>query len=291
MICHVGHIPVLYKEVEQIMRPTPSKTFADMTFGMGGHAKMLLAHGSKVVGCDRDTAAYKQARILEAQTNNFSARHAKFSDLHDHLPNLDGILMDIGVSSMQLDEVHRGFSFMRDGPLSMQMGMNNISAADIVNQWNENDIANILYRYADEVKSRQIAKRIVEFRQKKKITTTFELADIVTNSANKKIHNKRTVYDKKSKHPATKTFQALRIATNAELDELQAGLQIARLKLKPGGKLVVISFHSVEDRIVKNFFKEMGFLTKKPQPILPSHEEVKCNVRARSAKLRWGIKV
>ncbi|QEK38116.1 16S rRNA (cytosine(1402)-N(4))-methyltransferase RsmH [Candidatus Cytomitobacter indipagum] len=275
----MSHIPVFLKETVQILRPSPSKIFADFTFGLGGHAKSLLSCGGRVIGCDRDINAYKHARILEAQTQNFKAKHVRFSDLHDHLPSLDGILMDIGVSSVQIDQADRGFSFMRDGPLSMQMGINSFSAADIVNQWDENDIADTLYLYADEVRSRSIAKRIVEARQNKKITTTLELANIISRGKKGKIH------------PATKTFQALRIATNSELDELCIGLQIASSKLKIGGKLVVISFHSTEDKIIKNFFRNSRFLMKKPQPVFPSSEEVKSNVRSRSAKLRWGIKI
>ncbi|QEK38617.1 16S rRNA (cytosine(1402)-N(4))-methyltransferase RsmH [Candidatus Cytomitobacter primus] len=274
------HISVLMKEVIQILRPSNSKIFADMTFGLGGHTKELLSYGCKVIGLDRDLNSYKYGKILESHNQNFTFKRSKFSEIHGKIPLLDGVLMDLGVSSVQLDEADRGFSFMRDGPLSMQMGLNEISAANIVNTWNENDIADILYYYADETRSRSIAKRIIEARKNKEITTTLELADIIYPGK------------KKQKiHPATKSFQALRIATNEELEELCIGLEIASQKLKIGGKLVVISFHSIEDRIIKRFFKKSRFLLKKPQPLFPTKEETKYNIRSRSAKLRWGIKI
>ncbi len=273
----MSHIPVFFEEVINILQPNPSKHFADFTFGLGGHTKKILSYGSHVTGIDRDLNSYKYGKFLESQTTQFQFKRSKFSNAMDKIGQMDGILIDLGVSSVQLDEAERGFSFMRDGPLSMEMGLNAMSAADIVNGFQESDLADILYYYADETRSRSIAKRIVEARRKSYISTTKQLVDIIGGRQGKT-------------HPATKTFQALRIATNNELEELCIGLGIAAKKLKIGGKLVVLTFHSIEDRVVKHFFKKSGFILKKPQPIFPTSEEVKSNSRSRSAKLRWGVK-
>ncbi len=283
-----SHIPVLASEVLNILKPSPSKSFADFTFGLGGHTQKLLSYGSSVIGLDRDYNSIKYGNNLELQNSNFKFKRSKFSNAFDKIENMDGILFDLGVSSVQIDESQRGFSFMNDGPLSMQMGLNNKSAADIINSYSENDLADILYYYADETKSRSLAKKIILARRKQYISTTFQLINAMFSNGKANLNDP---ISQKGKSPATKAFQALRIATNNELSEICTGLQIASKKLKVGGRLAVITFHSIEDRIVKYFFKEFKFLTLKPQPIFPEQTERKTNSRSRSAKLRWGIKI
>ncbi|USO00553.1 MAG: 16S rRNA (cytosine(1402)-N(4))-methyltransferase RsmH [Alphaproteobacteria bacterium] len=267
--------------VTNILAPTPSKTFADLTFGFGGHSKKLLEYGCTVQAFDRDPNTKAEAAKLSNLNSNFSFVLSKFSTIYDHLSVCDGILIDLGVSSMQLDQPERGFSFSKNGPLSMTMGLNSLSARDIVNSWKENDIADLLYFYGDERASRLIAKNIVKERNNKQITTTTELANIVSKS---KKHNKKI-------HPATQSFQAIRMYVNDELNEIVNAMNIATRKLKQGGRLAIITFHSIEDKLVKVFFKNSGFILKKPQPIFASHQEVEKNIRSRSAKLRWGIKI
>ncbi|GMO63974.1 MAG: 16S rRNA (cytosine(1402)-N(4))-methyltransferase RsmH [Rickettsiales bacterium] len=280
------HKSVLLKEVIDALQPQDNKTYLDCTFGAGGYTKAILNSANcKVVGIDRDITTKKFAD--EITNKNFEYQVLKFSEIDKLGVKFDGIVFDIGVSSMQIDNGERGFSFQKDAPLDMRMGNNDLSANDIINLTGEGNLADIIYKYGDEVKARHIAKKIVENRP---IKTTFELANIV-----------RSFYPKREKiDPATKTFQAIRIAVNNELDELQIALNKAKDMLNVGGRIVVVSFHSLEDKIVKNFIKnltnnnkidkykirqdEFREITKKP--IVPTNWEISENIRSRSAKLR-----
>ena len=297
-----NHIPVMLKEVLDYLKPRDGEVFLDCTFGAGGYTKGILDFAnSRVIAVDRDSSVEQFAnRIRDEFKERFEFYNVKYSDVESILNGrkVDGIVLDIGVSSMQLDNAERGFSFQKNSRLDMRMGSDEISAYDVVNKTEEKELANIIYNYGDEVKSRHIAKRIVEQRKIKPIETTFELADIV-----------RSFYvGKKGKiDPATKTFQAIRIAVNDELNELKKILELSKKILKKGGRLVVVSFHSLEDKIVKDFIKnetnkgekkdkyskndksyEFELLTN--SAVSPSDFEVKNNIRARSAKLRALVK-
>ena len=297
------HFPVMLPEVLQAISPKDGEIYVDATFGNGGYSEAILNVAKcKVIALDRDPNVLPRAQELKNQYGDrFEFRAGKFGDFADLVgETINGAVFDIGVSSMQLDEADRGFSFTKDAPLDMRMSQKGTTAADLVNALSETDLADIIYNYGEEKKSRQIARRIVEYRKGKQITTTKELAEIIYTV----IHRTPNNID-----PATRTFQALRIAVNQELDELKRGLAGASQRLISGGRLVVVDFHSLEDRIVKNYFKENSskkehvsrykentptdcdkLFSQVPKVILPSDEEIKINPRSRSAKLRFAIK-
>ena len=282
-----GHRAVLLNEALSYLEPQPGRRFIDATFGAGGHAQALLdrtAPDGKVLALDLDEAALAQGKdALEDYGARLTLVKANFKDIQhvaqaqDFLA-VDGILADIGMSSMMLDNPERGFSFMREGELDMRMDRSQpLTAADVVNTYSEKDIADILYMYGEERRSRPIARSIVRSRP---LRTTFDLSRAIEKVLGGPRYGRI--------HPATRTFQALRIAVNGELDNLQLFLDSAPGCLRPGGRLVVISFHSLEDRIVKNSFRASATpgraLTKKV--ITATSEEMDSNPRARSAKLR-----
>ena len=250
-MAEIPHISVMLKEVLEILQPKDGEIILDGTFGAGGYTKAILnTCNCKVIGTDRDITVKKFADDVKNQyKNRFEFHNLKFSEIKNIINenSLDGIVLDLGISSMQVDNGDRGFSFNKDAPLTMTMGKNDINAYDIINNYAEENIANIIYNYGEEVKSRQIAKKIIDYRKNKPIETTMELAEIVNScfpKTFKKINN------------ATKTFQAIRIFVNQELIELQTILQDSIKLLKTGGKLVIVSFNSLEDRIIKDFFKD-----------------------------------
>ena len=236
-----SHVPVLIDEVISTLKPQSGSCYVDATFGAGGYSKALLNHTNcRVWGIDRDPETIQYGNELEHQyPSQFKFFCSKFSSISqllasDDIVKVDGIAVDLGVSSLQLDNPIRGFSFKKDGPLDMRMGKSDITAADIVNQMNENELADIIFHYGDEKASRRIARAIIKFREKAPITRTTQLADLV----------RQVIWKKKSRiDPATKTFQALRIYINKELSELDDLLVAAEMLLKPGGRIVVISFH------------------------------------------------
>jgi len=292
----------MLNEVLQNLNIADNKVYVDATFGFGGYTSAILEKANcKVIAIDRDPCVLPQAKTFkEKYQNRFEFRSGCFSDLLNLVKEpIDGIVFDIGVSSMQLDDAERGFSFSKEARLDMRMSQSGLSAYEIVNEYSQTDIANILYTFGEERKSRQIAQKIVEIREKKPIETTTELAQIIHSI----IHKKTGQID-----PATKSFQALRIAVNDELNELKKGLEAACTLLKPEGRLVVVDFHSLEDRIVKNFLKEnaepkthvsryaktitqtnktFSYVSK---AITPTQSEIFKNPRARCAKLRFAVK-
>jgi 16S rRNA (cytosine1402-N4)-methyltransferase len=300
----VRHVPVLGREAVDYLSPRDGGVYVDATFGAGGYSRAILKiPGTQVIGIDRDRSAVAGGfELVDASGGRLTLIEDRFSNLEDvcrsqGIGQIDGIVMDVGVSSMQLDQAERGFSFRLNGPLDMRMGDDGPTAADVVARASETDLANIIYIFGEERQSRGIARAIVAARKEAPIATTRALADIVA----------RVVRAKPNEiHPATRTFQALRIFVNEELDELHAALVAAEQVLKPGGRLVVVSFHSLEDRIVKNFLNERGkragssrhlpdidqpapsfdILTKRP--VIADEAEVDSNPRARSAKLRSG---
>ena len=282
--------------------------YLDGTFGAGGYSAAILAHaGTRVLALDRDPSAIAGGgNLVDKFGDRLTLVEARFADLEQVAArhgqaSFDGVALDIGVSSMQLDQAERGFSFRNDGPLDMRMGASGRSAADIVNEASEEALADILYYYGEERLSRRIAKAIVLDRQTRPFLTTRPLAEMIARVA----PGKPTDI-----HPATRSFQALRIAVNDELGELVAGLAAAERVLKPGGRLAVVTFHSLEDRIVKQFLARRSgkgeapgrrlpgepaaipasFILPKGQPVTPSEAEARANPRARSAKLRSGIR-
>lgn len=296
------HIPVMLQEVLTALKPQKGEVYVDATFGNGGYTKAILENADcKVIALDRDpTVKVRVNEFKNMYGDRFEFRAGQFGDFADLVPEkINGAVFDIGVSSMQLDEAERGFSFSKEGALDMRMSQDGISAKDIVNSYDEEALADLIYQYGEERKSRQIAKRIAEYRQNKKIETTTELAEIIYSV----IHKKFGEID-----PATRTFQALRIAVNDELGELSRGLSGAANRLQKNGRLVVVDFHSLEDRIVKNFFKENGgkrirvskyapelvqdehLFAEVSKVIMPTSEECEKNPRARSAKLRYAIR-
>lgn len=245
----VPHVPVLLAEVLAALAPLDGARIVDGTFGAGGYSRALLEAGASVVGIDRDPNVAPYAERLRAQyPDRFSFVPGAFSALDELAAGqpVDGVVLDIGVSSMQLDEAGRGFSFMREGPLDMRMAGEGESAADLVNTLDEEELANLLFAYGEERKSRRIAHSIVAARASEPITTTTQLARLIEKSIGRKPGDM---------HPATRSFQALRIAVNAEFDELVEGLFASERLLGEGGRLVVVTFHSLEDRIVKRFFE------------------------------------
>ena len=299
------HFPVMLTEVLDALNPEDDKLYVDATFGNGGYSEAILQKANcKVIALDRDNTVIPRANEIKKQYGaRFEFRLGEFGDFDNLVSeDIDGAVFDIGVSSMQLDEAKRGFSFTKEAPLDMRMSNTGTSAADLVNNLSETELADILFNYGEEKKSRQIAKKIVEARAKKPIETTTELANIIYQVIKRSFNQ--------AIDPATRSFQALRIAVNGELLELQNGLMKSALRLKSGGRLVVVDFHSLEDRIVKTFFKNntdkavhvskycqsditstgnamFGFASK---AIVPSDQELEANARSRSAKLRFGIK-
>ncbi len=244
------HTPVLLDEVVAALAIAPGEAHVDATFGAGGYTRAMLAAGARVWAFDRDPDAIAAGRALEADEDGLTLVPTDFSAMAGELAArgaapVDGVTMDVGVSSMQLDQAERGFSFQADGPLDMRMSQAGLSAADFVNEADEAEIADVLYQYGDEPRSRRVARAIVAARP---ITRTGELAAAVRRALGHKPHDK--------KDPATRTFQAIRIHVNRELGELADGLAAAEAVLKPGGRLAVVTFHSLEDRLVKRFLRE-----------------------------------
>jgi 16S rRNA (cytosine1402-N4)-methyltransferase len=301
-----SHTPVLYQPVLSALQPRAGSRYVDGTLGAGGHAAGLLELSSPdgwLLGLDRDPAALELAAArLERFQPRLKLRHGSFADLGQHLaaeawPPVQGILLDLGLSSMQLEAAERGFAFRLDGPLDMRFDPGSPStAADLINHLPEKELADLLWQWGEEPQSRRIARAIVGRRP---LDSTAELADLV----------RRVVGGRPGQrvHPATRTFQALRIAVNDELAALEAGLEQAAEALAPGGRLAVISFHSLEDRIVKHFLRaeakgctcpprqpictcgrEARFRVITPRPIRPDADEIGSNPRARSARLRVG---
>lgn len=296
------HIPVMLQEVLAALNPQKGEVYVDATFGNGGYTRAILeAANCKVIALDRDpTVRIRANEIKNMYGERFEFRFGQFGDFADLVPEkINGAVFDIGVSSMQLDEAERGFSFSKEGALDMRMSQSGVSAKDIVNTYDEQALADLIYQYGEEKKSRQIAREIAEYRKHKEIETTTELAEIIY----KVIHKKFGEID-----PATRTFQALRIAVNDELGELSRGLTGAANRLQKNGRLAVVDFHSLEDRIVKTFFKENGgrrvriskyalelvqdehLFAEVSKVIVPTAEECKRNPRARSAKLRFAVR-
>jgi 16S rRNA (cytosine1402-N4)-methyltransferase len=298
------HIPVLGPQAVAMLNLRDGGVYIDATFGAGGYSRLMLAAADcRVIGVDRDRSAIANgASLVDSSDGRLTLVEGRFSELDDiaaaeNAVPLDGIVMDIGVSSMQLDQAARGFSFRLDGPLDMRMGRDGPSAADIVARASEATLANIIFQLGEERHSRRIARAIVADRTETPFETTRQLAELVS----------RVVRSRPGDiHPATRTFQALRIFVNEELDELEAALRAAERILKPGGRLAVVSFHSLEDRIVKTFFSERSekgggsrhqpeivraaptFTVLTKRPVVADDAEIATNPRARSAKLRGG---
>jgi 16S rRNA (cytosine1402-N4)-methyltransferase len=299
-----SHRSVLLDSAVDLLLTDVSGRYVDATFGRGGHSRMLLERltdNGTLLGIDKDPQAIDEARALAATDSRFNVFHGSFAELSLALdqaqwPQVDGVLMDLGVSSPQLDDASRGFSFMRQGPLDMRMNPQQApSAAEWLASADEKVIADVIFKYGEERFSRRIARLIVERRAEAPISTTLELAELVAKAVPKK---------EKHKHPATRTFQAIRIFINRELEDLELGLKAAAEKLAPGGRLVVISFHSLEDRLVKRFMRDLARGPQMPKgiPVTAAEEssayrligkaskaasdEVSDNVRARSAVMR-----
>ena len=296
------HIPVLGRQAIEFLSPRDGGIYVDATFGAGGYSRAILAApGTRVIGIDRDRSAITGGfDLVDRSAGRLTLVEDRFSRLAEicaaqGIAGVDGVVMDVGVSSMQLDEAERGFSFRLGGPLDMRMGRDGPTAADVIARASEADLANIIYIFGEERHSRAVARAIVAARKEAPILTTRALADIVS----------KVVRSKPGEiHPATRTFQGLRIFVNEELDELHLALSAAERLLKPGGRLVAVSFHSLEDRIVKNFLVERAkagggsrhlpelaqaapsFVILTKRPVTPDEAEISANPRARSAKLR-----
>ncbi|KIN61508.1 Ribosomal RNA small subunit methyltransferase H [Sulfitobacter noctilucae] len=296
------HTPVLLRPLLDAVSPVEG-VWLDGTFGAGGYTRGLLDAGAeRVIAVDRDPLAFEMAEDWAADYGDrITMQQGVFSKMDRYASDLDGVVLDLGVSSMQLDLAERGFSFMRDGPLDMRMSQDGPSAADIVNNAEEDVVASILYQYGEERASRRIAKAIGRARDEAPITTTLELARLVESCLPRSKPGQS--------HPATRSFQALRIAVNDEYGELFQGLMAAERALKPGGQLAVVTFHSVEDRMVKRFLTARSggggnanrfapeaqreapqFEVKKRKAIGPDAQELDENPRSRSAKLRVAIR-
>lgn len=314
------HVPVLLGEVMEQLRPAAGETIVDATFGAGGYTRAILAAAEcRVIALDRDPGAISAGAGLAAgSAGRLSLVESPFGDLDETVrrivatdpstghatPLADGVVLDIGVSSMQLDRPERGFSFMADGPLDMRMGGEGASAADIVNTAPEELLADILFHLGEERQARRIARSIVRARERAPISTTRQLAEIVERAIGRGRSEDR--------HPATRTFQALRIHVNDELGQLAQGLAAAERILRPGGRLVVVAFHSLEDRVVKRFLarrakaaaagsrhapptaggeaRPPSFRIVNQRPLEPGAGEVAANPRARSARLRAAVR-
>ncbi|UDL04343.1 16S rRNA (cytosine(1402)-N(4))-methyltransferase RsmH [Marinobacter sp. CA1] len=298
------HRSVLLDTAVDLLITNPEGRYIDCTFGRGGHSRLLLARlgaQAQLLGIDKDPEAIGFAETLATEDARFRHFHGSFAELVSAMDEqswaaVDGVLMDLGVSSPQLDDAARGFSFLRDGPLDMRMDTTRgPSAADWLASAEEKEIADVIWRYGEERFSRRIARSVINQRQEEPLQTTRALAELVSAAVPKK---------EKHKHPATRTFQAIRIFINRELEDLEQGLDAAVSKLAPGGRLVVISFHSLEDRIVKRFMRDLARGPQLPKglPVMASEEqsayrlvgkamkaevgEVSDNVRARSAVMR-----
>lgn len=302
------HTPVLLQSVTEFLRIQPAGVYVDCTLGLGGHTEAIAAvigPAGKVIGIDRDQEALELARgRLKRFGSAIEYVHANFADLETilgerELRHVDGILMDIGLSSYQLSRPERGFAFSREGPLDMRMDQDTkLTAAEVVNQYPEAEIAGIIRRFGEEKFSKRVAAAVVKCREQTKIESTTQLAAVVSGAIPLRFHSRKI-------HPATRTFQALRIFVNGELENLSNALSTAIKFLKPGGRLVVIAFHSLEDRIVKQKFRKSAggcicppsfpvcrcdnkpivkILTKRP--LTAAADEVARNPRSRSAKMR-----
>ena len=306
MANYENHYPVMLPEVISSLSPTDGEVYVDGTFGAGGYSsKILDTADCKVFGLDRDDNVIQESKeLVSSYKGRLKLLNGRFSEMaellsEEGISKVDGIVLDLGVSSMQIDRAERGFSLKQDGPLDMRMSSEGQTAANFLNSANEDEIANAIYKYGEERKSRQIAHRIVENRP---LSTTKQLADIVHSVVKKK--------PKDTGDTATRTFQGIRIYINEELKELEDVLETAKELLNPGGRLVVVTFHSLEDRIVKHFFKEASgdvpnanrympdiekpesfFKIIKRKAIAPSEQELEENYRSRSAKLRYGVKL
>ncbi len=296
------HVPVLLRPLLKAVAPVTG-IWLDGTFGAGGYTRGLLEAGAaRVIAVDRDPLAFEMAQGWAASYGDrIKMVEGVFSKLDEYGQDLDGVVLDLGVSSMQLDLAERGFSFMRDGPLDMRMSQSGPSAADIVNGADEGVIADILFHYGEERASRRIARAIVKARSEAPITTTLQLAGLIEKCLPRSKPGQS--------HPATRSFQALRIAVNDEYKELAAGMAAAERALKPGGKLAVVTFHSIEDRMVKRYFQARSgtagranryapleaetiaqFRQTTRKAIGPDEQELAENPRSRSAKLRVAIR-
>lgn len=300
------HVPVLLDEVMLAIAPVEGAIVVDGTFGAGGYTRAALAHGAaRVHAFDRDPGTHTHGAALAAEAGDrFTLDEERFSLMDRALAargidHVDAIMLDIGVSSMQVDQATRGFSFKADGPLDMRMSQDGRSAADLVNEVDESELADIIFQYGEEPRARQVARALVAARP---VSRTHEAADIIRRAAGRRPHGKTDA--------ATKTFQALRIAVNDELGELQAGLCAAERLLRPGGRLAVVSFHSLEDRTVKRFLRERSAsspgqsrhlppaqssedeptFSKPAKPVRADEAEVRRNPRARSATLRAAVR-
>lgn len=302
------HIPVLLEAVLAALQPISGQEFIDGTFGAGGYSRALLSAGAdKVLGIDRDSDAIASGHsLVEESKRRLILVEGVFGELDTHaqaagLSEVDGVVLDIGVSSMQLDQADRGFSFRNDGPLDMRMHLHGPSAADLLNTLEEVELADIIYKFGEERHSRRIARAIVNDRTGAPFESTLQLAGLLARI----VPHKPTDI-----HPATRTFQALRIAVNDELGELSRALEAAERSLKPDGRLAIVSFHSLEDRIVKRFLAgrtgkgraqsrllpgEIAppaptFSLSGRQPVTASDAEISSNPRARSARLRFAVR-
>lgn len=297
------HIPVLLNEVVESIAPKDGGVYVDGTFGAGGYTRAVLdAADCTVYAIDRDPDAIREGqKLVDAYKGRLHLLHGTFGEMAELVRGegvdfVDGVMLDIGVSSMQIDRAERGFSFQKDGALDMRMSQNGLSAADVLNTFGEREIADIIYKYGEERFSRRIAAAVVEQRKTAPFKTTLEFADLIRRT----VPHKREDID-----PATRSFQALRIYVNDELGQLESGLSAAHDLLKAGGRMAIVSFHSLEDRIVKTFMQEKSGKTANPsrympvvekqaatlktitkKPIVPTESETKFNPRARSARLR-----
>lgn len=305
-----GHVPVLAREVVDALQPRDGGRYVDGTFGAGGYSAAMLDRADcQVIAIDRDPDAIAAGQALATRyAPRLRLIEGRFGDMAELLSaegvgDVDGVALDLGVSSMQFDRAERGFSFRGDGPLDMRMEKRGPSAADLVNEADEVELADIFWRYGEERRSRRVARAIVEARKAKRIETTGELAEIVRRAVGPSA--------KDESDPATRAFQALRIAVNDELAELERGLAAADSVLAPGGRLAVVSFHSLEDRAVKEYVRLRAGRTPSPsrhappraaerevtlrdltrKPVLPTASEVAANPRARSARLRVAEKL
>ncbi|MBX3447861.1 MAG: 16S rRNA (cytosine(1402)-N(4))-methyltransferase RsmH [Parvibaculaceae bacterium] len=305
---NVPHVPVMLADVLDVLKPRDGGIYVDGTFGAGGYTRAILgAADCAVLAIDRDPSAILRGRALATEfAGRLTLIEGCFGDMERLVhalghESVDGVVLDIGVSSMQIDQAERGFSFQKDGPLDMRMGGEGPSAADVVNRYDESELARIIAVYGEEKRARAVARAIVKAREEAELHRTLELADLVAKVIGRKPQDKI--------HPATRTFQALRIFVNDELGELARGLSGAEGLLAEGGRLAVVTFHSLEDRIVKRFLTERTGRAGRPNRYMPAVEEeapsfeeiahkarkasdaeVETNARARSAKLRAAIR-
>jgi len=300
------HIPVMLNEVLSTLQPLPDQLIVDGTFGAGGYSRAILQAGANVLAIDRDANAQATGKVFLLEFGKrFQFIHGEFEQMDLICKSagydcVDGVVLDIGVSSMQIDDAQRGFSFQKDGPLDMRMGQSGMSASDLVNKAEGKDLTRIIGILGEERHAGRVSRAIVAQRDLKPITRTLELANLVEKTLGRKFSDRI--------HPATRTFQALRIFINRELEQLANGLFAAERILKAGGRLVIVTFHSLEDRIVKQFFADRCgnkggsrhlpqldqnapcFSQSRSSAIKATAKEAESNPRARSAKLRWAIR-